>query len=297
MRIIRNLTLLLIAGVLFTACSGEQKADKKVDFVYVDWAEGVAMVYVAKALLEEKGYQVNLMKTEVAPLFATLSKGNADVFLEAWLPTTHKEYMDKHRDSLESLGSMYDGAKMGLVVPSYVDVQSIEELNTQKDEFGGQIVGIQADAGVMKRTEVAIIQYELDYQLLVSSEAGMTKALKEAVDQKQAIVVTGWTPHWMFSNFDLKILEDTKGVYGKAETIEAVARKGFSAEQPFAATLIENMKFSDGQLAELMQIFKEGNDNDHSASTWIKSNRELVNGWMPVDEEMKEVIETLEILR
>jgi len=43
----------------------------------------------------------------------------------------------------------------------------------------------------MKRTEVAIIQYELDYQLLVSSEAGMTKALKEAVDQKQAIVVTG----------------------------------------------------------------------------------------------------------
>ena len=64
----------------------------------------------------------------------------------------------------------------------------------------------------------------------------MTAVLKRAVDEHQWIVVTGWTPHWMFTRFKLKFLEDPKGIFGKAETITAIARKGFGEQHPFVAT-------------------------------------------------------------
>ena len=87
----------------------------------------------------------------------------------------------------------------------------------------------------MHATDMAIEKYNLDYKLLESSGPAMTAVLKRAVDEHQWIVVTGWTPHWMFTRFKLKFLEDPKGIFGKAETITAIARKGFGEQHPFVA--------------------------------------------------------------
>src|SRR5699024_2979472 len=128
-----------------------------------------------------------------------------------------------------------------LVVPDYVPINSIEQLNENKDKFNGEIVGIDAGAGIMKATEEAIPAYNLDFDLLTSSEAGMTATLKKAIDKKRWVVVTGWRPHWMFSRFDVKMLDDPKGIYGQEEKIVAVAREGFKEDHPFVAKFIENM--------------------------------------------------------
>jgi glycine betaine/proline transport system substrate-binding protein len=48
--------------------------------------------YLAKVALESDGYDVTL--TNLAPLYGELSKDDSkgDVFLDAWLPNTHKDY-------------------------------------------------------------------------------------------------------------------------------------------------------------------------------------------------------------
>ena len=48
----------------------------------------------------------------------------------------------------------------GLVIPDYVTINSIEELNAEKERFSGQIVGIDAGAGIMKATDQAIKDYD-----------------------------------------------------------------------------------------------------------------------------------------
>ena len=50
---------------------------------------------------------------------------------------------------------------------------------------------------------------------MISSGPAMTALLKKAIDKKEWIVVTGWTPHWMFDRFRLRVLEDSRNVYGE----------------------------------------------------------------------------------
>ena len=81
------------------------------------------------------------------------------------------------------------------------------------EQINYTITGIDAGAGIMSSTEKAISDYQLDknnWQLQPSSTAAMTSTLAKAIKDKRPIVVTGWTPHWMFTKFDLKFLEDPK---------------------------------------------------------------------------------------
>ena len=43
----------------------------------------------------------------------------------------------------------------------------------------------------------------------------MTVALGQAIKSMNHIVITGWTPHWMFAKYDLKYLEDPKKSDGR----------------------------------------------------------------------------------
>jgi len=46
----------------------------------------------------------------------------------AWLPGTHAEYYNTYKNDLIDLGPNLEGTKSGLVVPEYVDIDSIEDL-------------------------------------------------------------------------------------------------------------------------------------------------------------------------
>lgn len=133
--------------------------------------------------------------------------------------------MNQYQDKLEVIGSTYENARIGLVVPDYVSISSIEELNKYKNKFSGKIVGIDAGAGIMKATEEAIQNYNLDFELMTSSGPAMTASLNKAIQKKEWIVVTGWTPHWMFNRFKLKFLEDTKKTMEKLKPYKLLPGK------------------------------------------------------------------------
>src|SRR5690606_9793448 len=123
--------------------------------------------------------------------------------------------------------------KIGLTVPAYMDLQSIEDLKDADvaKSLNNQIVGIEPGAGIMMATEKALAEYDLkDVKLLESSSAAMAQELQKAYDAQKPIVVTGWTPHWMFAKMDLKYLDDPKGVYGGEEQIHTMVRKGLDKD-------------------------------------------------------------------
>lgn len=278
--IIVSCAILVLLVSVFSCVDGRDR--KKISIAYANWAEGIAMTNLAKVLLEEQGYRVTLLNADIAPIFTSLASGKADIFMDAWLPVTHADYMRQYGERLEQLGTVYDHAKLGFVVPEYVTIQSIEDLNAYKERFKDEIVGIDAGAGLMNSADQAIKEYSLDLDLKSSSGSTMVAFLKKSIDANEWIVVTGWTPHWMFSRYPLRFLDDPKGIFGESEHIEIIARKGFSEKDPYAAAFFKNFKLTDEQLSELMYYMEDGTRTEYqSAQAWLKKHPEITHLFVP----------------
>ncbi len=283
-----EIVLFLLVALMVTGCVNKKKGDKKsatakkeIAIGYVDgWAEGVAMTYVTQEVFREKGYTVKLQKAAVDLIFASLSNGDTDAFMDTWLPVTHGSKVKKFTDKIESLGVNYDNAKIGLVVPQYVTINSIEELNANAKKFDNRIVGIEKGAGITAKTDVAVKEYRLKLEHMNSSSVAMLSELKKAIDKKEWIVVAGWAPHWKFGRYDLKFLDDPKGVYGSAERIETYARKGFKEEDAFAAKYFANFHLDDKQMADLLLKMEDSDSKEAAAKQWVSENKTLVDSWI-----------------
>ena len=250
----------------------------------VNWAEDIVVSHLWKAILEQEGYEVSLQQLDAAPLYTGLADGDLDVFFDAWLPITHEAYWEKYNERLEDYGIWYEGlADLGLAVPVYVEeVNSIEDLKAHKDLFKGEITGIDAGAGLMRLVEESVIpEYGLSLKLVASSETAMLSALDRAVKNEEPIVITAWRPHWMFTEWELKYLDDPKKTLGEPEEIHTLANKGFAERNPEVAAWFKNFKMTEDQLGTLESyVFNEGMTEEEAAKRWIEENRAVVDGWL-----------------
>ncbi|MBN1166281.1 MAG: glycine/betaine ABC transporter [Methanospirillaceae archaeon] len=144
----------------------------------------------------------------------------------------------------------------------------------------GKITGIEPGAGIMQKTEDAIRDYDLDFTLLSSSSAGMASELTKAIKEERWIVVTGWTPHWKFARFDLKYLDDPKGIYGGEEYIAALSRTGFDTDNPGAYEILSRFNWSPEEMAGVMLAIEDGKTPEEAAADYISSHPDQVKSWI-----------------
>ncbi|NLX91805.1 MAG: glycine betaine ABC transporter substrate-binding protein [Firmicutes bacterium] len=261
--------------------AGESTGKETIKIGYVMWACAEASTHIAQAVvMDYLGYDAEAIALEVGGMYSGIADGDLDFQTTAWLPVTHKEYMDTFGDQVVDYGILYEEARIGLVVPSYVDINSIEELNEHADKFGGRITGIDGGAGIMMATEKAIDEYGLELELLESSDMAMTAALADAISEEEWIVVTGWTPHWKFARYDLKFLEDPKKIYGDVETINIIARQGLDEDAPEVARFLENFYLEPEQLGAVIGAIADGEEPLEAARQWIADNEDIVEGWL-----------------
>lgn len=143
-----------------------------------------------------------------------------------------------------------------------------------------KITGIDPGAGIMEATERAITDYELDdWDLVSGSSAAMTASLKKAYDAEEPIVITGWTPHWKFTEYDLKYLEDPKGSYGGEEEIHTIGRTGLKEDMPEAHQVLSNFNWTEDDMGEVMIAIKNGEKPEVAAQAWVDANPEKIATW------------------
>lgn len=250
---------------------------------YVEWDCAVSQTHIAAAVLEEY-YDISpeLISVDAGIMWTGLAQGDLDAIVCAWMPVTHGFYWDRYQDRVEDLGANFEGARIGLVVPEYVPFDSIEELNDYARDFRNMIYGIDPGAGIMAATDDALDAYGLNYSVIDSSDAAMVTQLGQAVQNEEWIIVTGWVPHWKFDAFDLKFLDDPKGVYGEAETINSMIRNGFREDyEPEIVNFLENFYLTQDQLHEMMNIIRESSEQPMElARQWVKDNKSVVEGWI-----------------
>ncbi len=289
------LTLLMIS--VLAACgngdaegasseSEAESANETIDMGQISWAENIAVTNMWKVILEEKGYDVKFHLLDMGTQMAALANDELDVNLEFWLPVQDKHYFERYQEEIDfSEEVWYDNAKVGLVVPAYMeDINSIEDLNENKDLFEGKIIGFDPGAGTMDVTEEMIEEYELEFELVPSSEPAMITVIEESVKAEEPVVAPLWNPHRVFSEMDLKYLEDPKKSFGETEKIHHAKRLGFAEDYPEVDQWLKNWKMDDDSIGELMSYVAEaeaaGRDPIVGAEKWVDDNRDLVDEWL-----------------
>lgn len=254
-----------------------------VNIAYVDWVSEIASANVVKAVIESRlGYNCELLSVTAVSMWESVAAGDQDAMVAAWLPTLHQNYYEAVEDDIVDLGPNLEGVEMGLVVPSYVPVESIAELNSYAKKFDYKIIGIDPEAGLMGSTDEAMEIYGLDqFELVYGSDLTMTSALEIAHEEERWIVVTGWTPHWKFAHWDLKYLDDPENVYGETEYIGTIVRKGLEDDMPEVYKFLDNFYWTAEDMEQVMLWFiEEGLSTEEAAERWVSENSEVVDQWL-----------------
>lgn len=212
---------------------------------------------------------------------------------------THREEFYKMR----KLKNKYAAALLGLsvlfILAACQDSASDENGNEENGTIDvEEIIGIEPGTGTMNIAEQTIEEYSLDLKLTPSSEPAMLAELQRAIDDEEPVVVTLWQPHWIFTEHDLKFLEDPKGTLGASENIHTMVRQGFQEEHPSAYQFLDNFYWEVDDMNEVMSKFGQNEDVEprEAAEEWIADNRETVDSWIegiePVENETIELAYT-----
>lgn len=251
---------------------------QRITLSHMSWDDSLASTAVIANVLEDEGFVVDLVQLDPAFLFSSLATGESDFSVSPWLPITHEAYIEEYGDQLDIIGPHTEGAKVALVVPSYMEgVESIEDLTDQANQT---VTGIEPGAGITQQVDEVMNTYEnlTDWDHQQSSTGAMLTELRQAYNNQDEIVIAGWTPHWKFIDFDLTILDDPENVFSLAENITTVARPNFAEDHPEAYQIIRNFSWEIEDIQDVMLDLQERSP-DAAAREWIDENPEKVAEW------------------
>ena len=120
----------------------------------------------------------------------------------------------------------------------------------------------------------------MDYELAASSTPAMLAEVEKAVNNKDPVAFTAWKPHWVFTAYPVRYLEDPKNLYGGSESIHAIAREGLKEDAPDAFALLDALSLTEDQLGKLELAIQESSDPVKGTKTWLEDNRDVVKPWI-----------------
>lgn len=273
------------AALVGIAVFSAQAEEKNISMGTLSWEDLTPISGITKKVLEDQGYTVKLTSfSEWGIAYAALAKGDIQI-LASQIDYVAQDYWDKNKARLEKISPVSHGLYQGVVVPKYVPIDSLEQLNDNADKFGGKIVGIEPGAGLMRDTANAVTKYNLKLKLVEGSTAAMTAALKSAIDRKEWIAATVWEPSWMVQKYDVKYLRDPKGVFPPPQSYYWIGQKGFSAKYPHAREAIAGVYIPVADITAINGAVKDGKTMDVAIKEWIDANADRMKRWKNIKAE------------
>lgn len=293
-------TSIVILVLLLSLAPQVRGADSPLRLAYAPWSSAIASAHLVQAVLQERlGQPCTLVRLNAREVWQAVAEGEADAMVCAWLPHTHARYREQFGARVKDLGPNLTGTRIGLVVPDvtagrlsagtglrnrpYMDIDSIEELDAHAGRLRGRIIGIEPEAGIMHAAREARAVYRLDnLRLVEGSEVSMIAELTAAVRHQEWIVVTGWLPHWMFARWELKFLDDPRGVFGASGHISTLARRGLREERPRVHRFLDNFVWKPEDMGQLMLWIQEdgGRYPYEKALRWMRTHPDRVTAWL-----------------
>lgn len=289
-----GLTAASASALFLAACEEESVSSRsetlvegeEIELASGPWDTEIASTNVIASVLEDVGYDVTITQLDAGVIWNAIANNEIDGQVGAWMPQTSAPLVEEFGDRVVDLGPNLEGAGIGLAVPTYMeDINSIADLTDEAEQV---ITGIEPGSSVVGATQEAIDMYDNlnGWTVDTSSTGAMTTVLGTAYENQEEIIITAWSPHWKFLQYDLKYLEDPEGAYGDDENIHSQVRVGFEDEHPIAYSILDNFQWETEDIESVMLDIQEGADAEQASEDFVENNPELVSEWTEEAEEI-----------
>lgn len=282
-KIIQTLGATALAATLAAPVLADE--DKTITIGTMSWEDLTPITGITKTVLEQQGYTVEVEEfSEWGIAFAALTNGDVDIMAAQTDYVAH-DYWTKNMDKLEKISPVSHGLYQAIAVPSYVTINSMDELAANAAMFGGKIIGIEPGSGLMRDAAAANDAYATGMELVEGSTAAMTAALDSAMSRQEPIAVTIWEPSWMMQKYDVKFLADPKGVFPSAQSYYWIGTKGFSEANPHAREAIASVYVPLADITAINGAMNEGKTMEEAVADWTAAHADLITRWTAIKAE------------
>lgn len=260
-------------------------------FSDVGWTDITATTAVASTVLGGLGYEVDVKVLSVPVTYASMEKGDIDVFLGNWMPTMEGD-IAKYRDAgtVDVLRANLEGAKYTLATNAAgaaLGIKSIADIAKNMDALEGKIYGIEPgnDGNRLIQSMIDGDAFGLkEFEVAESSEQGMLAQVARADKKEEPVIFLGWEPHPMNANFDMSYLEGGDDFFGPnlgGATIYTNTSAGYADKCPNVGALLNNLEFTLALENEIMgAILNDGEEANDAAAAWLKANPGVLDAWL-----------------
>ncbi len=310
-------TALVLSAVVLSGCVHD--TESMTIGIPSGWDGEILRSYMIEYVITEYfNESVGTDTLEAGPIYAGLAEGDIDIFAGGWQPI-QAAHLEGREDRITKAGDALPPGDIDLcfAVPTYVydgihealpdGIKSLEDLDDAADQFDSEITGIESGAGMMITAQEAMDDniYNLgDWDLVESSTGTMLTVYDDAVRNKEPVVVTAWTPHFMFTQWSgedaMQCLEDpgwddggeTKFLYPSVKsdeerpegvdraTINTYVNADFEEEFPEIFRFLQNFQMSVEDENELMLRLQEDEPHQALAVEYVQNNPDVLEEWL-----------------
>ena len=287
-----GLCALALATLTATAASASDPDNcAPVRFADIGWSDIQATTALTSLVLEGLGYQPETLLLSIPITYASMQRGEVDVFLGDWQPSLaadRQPYLDD--GSLEVLGVNLEGAKYTLAVPTTLADEGLTDfadIARFHEVLEGRIYGIEPgnDGNRIILELIESDQFGLgDFDLVESSEQGMLAQVERLVRRDQGAVFLAWAPHPMNERLDITYLSGGDDWFGPdygGATVHTNARAGLADDCPNLGRFLSGLRFTlELENAIMRRILDDGMPPEEAAREWLIANPEILDDWL-----------------
>ncbi|WP_432408964.1 glycine betaine ABC transporter substrate-binding protein [Wukongibacter sp. M2B1] len=238
------------------------------------WDEHRFQFEVFRRVVERKmNLPVEAIIVPSLELFKSVNDSIADATLAPWMPYSCKEHWERYNTNLEEIGANTHGCRSGLAVPRYVDIDIIEDLLHYGNKFDNKIYSVRRTWNIGSLMQDVKEKYNLDnIEIVYMDEDELFRVLEEKYKRKEWVVISGWRPHYVFGEYELKFLDDPKNVLGKEEHLTTYVNRNLKSKNPKLYEIIKGFKMDMNLLNTALSEIRQGVSYETVVEAYIKKS-------------------------
>lgn len=308
-RLGKGILVSVVLMLLVAACASP--AEQTIILAENPWDGSSLNTAVAKLLLEDMGYTVEVTLLDEGATWPAIAAGDVHANLEQW-PSGHGADIETYIDTgqIDNAGELGVVGKIGWWLPTYMleeypqlatweglkDPEIASLFSTAESGDNGQL--LIGDPSYVSFEEHIIDNLGLDFQVVVGGgEAALISAVDSAFSRQEPLLFYWWTPHVIQANYDLTRVElpevtdecleaqanDPEAVDCDypADVLFKIVNPELKDTAPEADQLIRNFNYTNEDQIFMLGLVDQGMSIEEAAQAWIDDNESVWSTWMP----------------